>query len=64
MSDGLNLNLVGELSQLVENLNGDIALCKTREEHVRVTARANQASAILTELQKFFSDGTASDGNI
>lgn len=64
MESNLNLDLVGELSQLVKNLNGDIELCKTREEHVRVTARANQATAILVGLQKFFSEESASDGNI
>lgn len=33
-------------SQLVE----DIALCRTREEHIRVTARANAAAALYNGL--------------
>lgn len=37
-----------------ERLAADILLCTTRAEHVRVTARANEAAAILAELQNFF----------
>lgn len=35
--------------ELAASLAGDIELCKTREEHVRVTARANAARE-LSEL--------------
>lgn len=60
----LSLVLLRELEQLTEELNRDIQLAKTREEHVRVTARANSASHLLSDMRKFFSEGTASDGNI
>ena len=46
-----NNNLKLELaSQLAASLKADIDLAKTREEHIRVTARANAAAALLTEL--------------
>ena len=31
---------------LADNLANDIELCKDREEHVRITARANEAEAL------------------
>jgi hypothetical protein len=34
------------LLQLADRLTDDIALSKTREEHIRVTARANEAFTI------------------
>jgi hypothetical protein len=36
--------------ELAENLLTDIPLCKTREEHIRVTARANAAAALYNVL--------------
>lgn len=46
-----NNNLQLELaSQLAASLKADIDLAKTREEHIRVTARANAAAELLTEL--------------
>jgi hypothetical protein len=46
-----NNNLQLELaSQLAASLKADINLAKTREEHIRVTARANAAAELLTEL--------------
>jgi hypothetical protein len=38
-------------SQLAEHLSDDIRLASTRLEHVRVTARANEAVNLLHELQ-------------
>lgn len=38
---------------LAASLSEDISLCKTREEHVRVTARANEAAAIVSFLNYF-----------
>ena len=35
---------------LAEELAADIALAKTREEHIRVTARANAAAQLLNVL--------------
>jgi hypothetical protein len=51
-------------SEHAERLAEDILLCSTRMEHVRVTARANEASLILASLQKFFSEEAASGGDI
>lgn len=38
--------------ELLASLKQDILLCKTREEHVRMTARANAASALVESLRK------------
>lgn len=35
---------------LAEELSSDISKCSTREEHIRVTARANAAAAIYNGL--------------
>lgn len=35
---------------LVEDLQSDIELCKTREEHIRMTARANAAAKLVHML--------------
>lgn len=37
---------------LAERLAEDIALCRTRDEHLRVTARANEARQLANELQR------------
>ncbi len=58
MSDkSLILDLVAQLERLASEIQSDIDLCKTREEHVRVTARANDASRVASDLRKFFSSG-------
>lgn len=36
--------------ELAENLLSDIPLCTTRQEHIRVTARANAAAALYNGL--------------
>jgi hypothetical protein len=36
--------------ELAASLLEDIPLCKTREEHIRVTARANAAAALYNGL--------------
>lgn len=36
--------------ELSENLSKDIEVCRTREEHIRVTARANAAAALYNGL--------------
>lgn len=38
---------------LAGELTDDIKLSKTREEHIRVTARANSATALYNSLLKF-----------
>jgi hypothetical protein len=46
-SDKSNLELASELAA---SLRADIELAKTREEHIRVTARANAAAELLAEI--------------
>lgn len=36
--------------ELAEQLSDDIQKCSTREEHIRVTARANTAAALYNGL--------------
>jgi hypothetical protein len=38
--------------QLEDGLLADIELCKTREEHIRLTARANAAGKLRGDLQQ------------
>ncbi len=50
----LNISgLARAANDLAESLKADILLCKTREEHVRITARANAAATIAAELNIF-----------
>lgn len=50
----LNINeLLVAAVEHSESLKRDILLCKTREEHVRITARANEAAAIVSALDYF-----------
>ena len=37
--------------QLIEQLKKDIEKCTTREEHIRTSARANEAQLILQRLR-------------
>jgi hypothetical protein len=46
-SQELLKRLAEEHAQRLEN---DIPLCRTRDEHIRVTARANEARQIVNEL--------------
>lgn len=39
-------------SQLAERLEEDIVLCRTRDEHIRVTARANEALNLLNKIRE------------
>ena len=48
------------IEQLIEaaadhaiRLEADIAECRTRDEHIRVTARANEAANLLNGLKEF-----------
>lgn len=51
--------ILGLVTGALENLQRDISLCKTREEHIRMTARANEIATILARLN-FFVDGPVS----
>lgn len=44
-----------------ESLKADILLCKTREEHIRITARANEADLILEKIKKVIKGGESGD---
>jgi hypothetical protein len=51
MPQNQKLNRIIELSRaLATQLNSDVRLSSTRVEHVRNTARANEANNILNEL--------------
>lgn len=43
-------NLLAIAEELARNLTDDIPLSKTREEHIRVTARANRATELFNLL--------------
>ena len=45
-------NIITVAEELARNLTDDIPLAKTREEHIRVTARANRATELLNLLKK------------
>lgn len=51
-----NLTLAEELYKLAikveDGLINDVELCKTREEHVRLTARANECGKVRAGLQQ------------
>ncbi len=56
--------LILELAQrLAERLEEDIPLCRTRDEHVRVTARANEARQIYNEIKSEYHLFTVANGN-
>lgn len=44
-----------------DRLTSDVELCSTREEHVRLTARANEAENIANDLYKYVIALTAAD---
>lgn len=44
-------NNIEKLEELAARLQEDITLAKSREEHVRLTARANAAAAIVQEMK-------------
>jgi hypothetical protein len=52
--------LVGEAGELAARLSADIPLAKTREEHIRVTARANEAANLFQGLSELAAMETAS----
>ena len=56
-------NVTAMTEQLIEQLKKDIEKCTTREEHIRTSARANEASLILQELNQMFDASSLEDGN-
>jgi hypothetical protein len=49
MSDQMT-EILGLLERHAERLHEDIKLCRTRDEHIRVTARTNEAYEVLKKL--------------
>jgi len=47
--------------QLIERLKEDIEKCTTREDHIRTTARANEATLLLQELNQMFDASSLED---
>ena len=56
MSNNLNLltEAYEEASKLANQLLADIPLAATRAEHVRLTARANEAARVAFLLKNYF----------
>lgn len=44
-----------------DRMNNDLELCSTREEHVRLTARANEAENIAQDLYDYVVSLAAAD---
>lgn len=44
-------DLTDAVRRLATNLKDDIPLARTREEHIRVSARANEAMLLLQRLE-------------
>jgi hypothetical protein len=44
-----------------DRMASDVELCSTREEHVRLTARANEAEAIANDLYAYVVSLVAAD---
>lgn len=44
-----------------DGIDADVNLTATRIEHIRVTARANEAHQILNALTEYFSETKATD---
>jgi hypothetical protein len=58
-----NLNsIVEQLAALTEGLHEDVKLASTRLEHIRLTARANEAVNILHDLM-LLQDAEGQDAN-
>jgi len=52
-SQGKTMNNLTELAaELAARLQEDIILAKTREEHIRLTARANEAAHLAAEAAR------------
>lgn len=45
-------DLLHDATAHADRLRNDIELCTTREEHIRISARANEADRLVSLLQK------------
>jgi len=50
VSDITSSNLASQARDLAARLHEDIVLARSREEHIRLTARANEAAALADAL--------------
>jgi hypothetical protein len=55
--------LLEDAEQLAARLQSDIIECRTRDEHIRVTARANEAANLLNGLKRFQLEATEQVNN-
>jgi len=51
--------LIEDAEQLAARLAEDIPLSRTRDEHIRVTARANEAANLLNGLEQLKAEAGA-----
>ena len=59
----MSLNkVIDQLTELTNGLHEDVKLASTRLEHIRLTARANEAVNILHDLM-LFQDAEGRDAN-
>jgi hypothetical protein len=56
--------LIEEAEQLAARLQSDIIECRTRDEHIRVSARANEAANLLNGLKVLQLEATEPARNI
>jgi hypothetical protein len=56
--------LIEDAAQLAARLQSDIIECRTRDEHIRVTARANEAANLLNGLKVLQLEATEPVRNI
>lgn len=54
-------DIIEMAASLAENLHADVRLASTRIEHIRLTARANEAVHLLHELQGLTEETTTDD---
>lgn len=48
--------ILASAKDLLERLLDDVSKAKTREEHIRITARANEAATIVSELESLVTE--------
>jgi hypothetical protein len=53
--------LLTKARQLAAQLQLDIAQASTRLEHIRLTARANEAALLLQDIERLFTTGEIND---
>jgi hypothetical protein len=59
LTDKIDLvSIINMAAEHAQRCQEDIKLASTRLEHIRVTARANEAVHLLQSLERLFEDGT------